>query len=58
MFYNVLKIEDLMSILRVGRNKTYQILRDGVIPNKKIGSKYIIPKAGVINYLTDISKIA
>ena len=57
-YKDVLKIEDLMDILRVGKNKAYEILKTGVIPNRKIGNQYVIPKIGVINYLTDISKIA
>lgn len=57
-YKDVLKIEDLMCILRVGRNTAYQLLRAGIIPNRKIGNKFIIPKVGVINYLTDISQIA
>ena len=57
-YKDVLKIEDLMTILRIGKNKAYQILRSGVIPNRKVGSQYVIPKMGVINYLADISKIA
>lgn len=57
-YKDVLKIEDLMNILRVGKNKAYDMLRCGTIPNRKIGREYVIPKIGVINYLTDISKIA
>ena len=49
-YNDVLKTEELMHILRVGKNKAYDMLKNGTIPNRKIGSQYVIPKIGVINY--------
>lgn len=51
----VLKVTDLMEILRVGRNTAYMYLQSGEIPCKKVRNKYIIPKIGVENYLKNIT---
>lgn len=51
---DVLNIDELCSILRIGRNSAYKLLQNQTIPNKKIQRKYIIPKQGVINYIQGI----
>lgn len=53
---DVLTIIDVCDILNIGRNSAYKMLKDGEIPNKQVRRKYIIPKQGVINYLTSISQ--
>lgn len=53
---DVLTIIDVCDILNIGRNSAYKMLQDGEIPNKQVRRKYIIPKQGVINYLTSISQ--
>ena len=52
---DVLSVKDLMKILHIGRNTAYMYLQSGEIPNKKVRSKYIIPKAGVASYLRKIA---
>lgn len=57
--YNeVLSIDDVCNILGIGRNFAYDLLHAGVIPNKQIRKKFIIPKLGIINYLKKISEVA
>ena len=48
---DVLTFKELMTILKYGRNKTYNLLRKGVIPYTKVGRDYRILKANVIAYL-------
>jgi len=55
-YSDVLSVEDLMKILHIGRNTAYLYLQSGEIPNKKVRSKYIIPKAGVEGYLRRIAR--
>lgn len=55
LYNDVLTVEDLCEILHMGKNSVYQILRDKIIPNRKIRHRYIIPKQGVINYLISIT---
>lgn len=48
---DVLTIQDLMQILRIGKNMAYQLVKENIIPSHKIGRRYIIPKSGVYTYL-------
>ena len=48
---DVLTFEELRTILKYGRNKTYNLLKDGFIPYTKVGRDYRILKANVISYL-------
>ena len=43
--------EDLMTILKIGRNTTYKILKEGIIKSIKVGRNYKIPKLFIIEYL-------
>lgn len=50
-YNDVLEVQDLCEILGIGKNTAYKILQNNIIPNRRIGRKYIIPKYGVIKYL-------
>jgi len=50
-FQDVLNFKELKAILRKGKNKTYSLLQDNIIPSKRIGRDYRILKTDVINYL-------
>lgn len=52
-YKDVLNISELCEILRIGKTTAYKMLRDKEIANRLCGNKYIIPKAAVIDYLTD-----
>ncbi len=54
-YSDVLSVKDLMNILHIGRSTAYMYLQSGEIPNKKVRSKYIIPKAGLQSYLRKIA---
>ena len=41
----------LQSMLQLGRNSTYKLLKNHEIYSKKIGKQYFIPKLSVIEYL-------
>lgn len=47
-----LHVEDLMSILQVGRNTAYELVRTKQIHSVKIGRQLRIPKQALIDYLT------
>jgi excisionase family DNA binding protein len=38
-------------ITRFGVSRTYQLLRDGLMPSIKIGSRYFIPKSALLRWL-------
>lgn len=48
---DVLSVEELQSILRIGRSATYTLLRENKIKTLKVGNRYIIPKQSVIDFL-------
>lgn len=48
----VLRIEDLMAILDIGRNTAYELIRCNQIPSIRVGKQIRIPKQAVIDYLS------
>ncbi len=48
---DVVEVEDLQKMLRLGRNAVYRILKEGKIKTIKIGKRYIVPKRSVIEFL-------
>lgn len=55
---DILEVEDICKILRIGKNTAYKLLQANDIPNKRIKRKYIIPKLGLVNYLNQIATVA
>ena len=48
-----LRVEDLMSILDIGRNTAYELVRCGTIRSIRIGKQLRIPKDALVEYLSD-----
>lgn len=48
---DVVDIDDLQRMLRIGRSSAYDILQKGLIKTVRIGKRYIIPKQSVITFL-------
>ena len=54
MFINypdVVKVDDLMTMLHIGRNKAYELLNSNTIQSIRIGKKYLIPKYRIIEFI-------
>ena len=49
-----LRVEDLVSILDIGRNTAYELIRCGTIRSIRIGKQLRIPKQALIDYLSDV----
>ncbi len=49
---DVLVPADVQHILRIGRNSVYQLLYHGELKSIRIGTKYLIPKAYLLDFLT------
>lgn len=47
----VLRVEDLMPLLVVGRNAAYQLVHSGRIRSFKIGRQIRIPREAVVEFL-------
>ena len=47
-----LRVEDLTSILDIGRNTAYELVRCGTIRSIRIGKQLRIPKDALVEYLS------
>ncbi len=55
MFENypdVVSVTQLCEMLNIGKDKAYELLRNGTIKSIKVGKKFIIPKKSVIDFLS------
>lgn len=43
--------EQVAEMLQIGLTLTYRLLRNGMLPSKRIGKKYIIAKRTVIKFV-------
>ena len=50
-YQDILIFDELVEILGIGENTTYNLLRNKKIYSKKIGKEYKIPKICVIDYI-------
>ena len=50
-YQDILIFDELVEILGVGENTTYDLLKNNKIYSKKIGKEYKIPKICVIDYI-------
>lgn len=60
MFYvydDVLTVEELCELLKIGKNTAYRLLQEGQIQAIRIGRIWKIPKVEVVKYLTGIDKM-
>ena len=46
-----LRVEDLMPILGIGRNTSYQLIRSGQIRSVRIGRQIHIPRDALLEFL-------
>ena len=47
---DILKIEDVMKILHIGKSIAYQLLINNEIKNRKVARKYLVAKNDLITY--------
>ncbi len=52
-YSDIVRIDELCEMLRIGRNKAYQLLRSGRVSGFKDGRLWMIPKQAVINYISN-----
>ncbi len=52
----LLKVEDLMPILSIGRNTAYDLVRSGQIRSIRIGTRYRIPKDSIAEFVQKSSE--
>lgn len=50
-YNDVLVIEDIMDILKIGRNSAYKLIKCGEIQSLRVGRNIRIPKVFLLDYL-------
>ncbi len=50
---DVLSIQDIMEILKIGRTLAYRLVNDKTIPAKKLGRDWIISKSNLIEFISE-----
>ncbi len=50
-YRDILDIKEVAEILRIGINTAYKLVKDGTIPSRRVGRKYLIPKICLIDYI-------
>lgn len=48
---DVVSVDELTTMLHVGKNKAYELINSNTIQSIRIGKKHIIPKFRVIEFL-------
>ncbi len=48
---DALSVQDVYDILPVGMNSVRKLITDGTIKSVKVGSRYIIPKVSLVEWL-------
>ena len=53
---DIMSVEDLCELLRVGRNRVYELLQSGELKGFRLGRVWKIPKSSVETFLTSQHK--
>lgn len=56
-YNDMVTVEELCEMLRIGRNKAYELLRSGKVSGFRDGRLWMIPKEAVIIYIRNNSRI-
>jgi excisionase family DNA binding protein len=51
-YRDIVSVEDIMGMLNLGKSSIYSLLRSHQLRHVRIGTKYIIPKQSVIDFVT------
>lgn len=51
-YSDIVTVDEVMKMLRLGKNTVYKLLKDDEIMNVKVGAKYVIPKQSVIEFVS------
>lgn len=56
-YNDMVTVDELCEMLRIGRNKAYELLRSGKVKGFHDGRLWMIPKEAVISYIRNNSRI-
>lgn len=49
----VMTVLEAAKVLRLGKNKTYDLINSGRLSSIRVGGKTIVPKMCIVSFLTD-----
>lgn len=55
-YSDIVTVDEVMKMLRLGKNTVYKLLKDDEIMNVKVGARYIIPKQSVIEFVSTTNR--
>ena len=50
-YTDIVSVDQVMSMLNIGKSTAYSLLQSGQIQHVRVGRKYIIPKQSVIDFV-------
>ncbi|MCL2213357.1 MAG: helix-turn-helix domain-containing protein [Oscillospiraceae bacterium] len=53
-YADIITINDLMTMLNIGKSTAYSLLQNNKIHHVKIGRKYVIPKQSVVDFVAGL----
>ncbi len=51
-YADVVTPKEMCAMLNIGKRKAYELLQQNIIPSRKIGTIYRIPKQSIIDFIT------
>ena len=55
-YSDIVTVDEVMKMLRLGKNTVYKLLKDDGIINVKVGARYVIPKQSVIEFVSTTNR--
>lgn len=55
-YSDIVTVDEVMKMLRLGKNTVYKLLEDDEIMNVKVGARYVIPKQSVIKFVSTTNR--
>lgn len=50
-YHDILTVKEVQELLHVGRSTAYKLVQSGDIQTVRVGTKYLVPKQSVLEYL-------
>ena len=55
-YSDIVTVDEVMKMLRLGKNTVYKLFKDDEIMNVKVGARYVIPKQSVIEFVSTTNR--
>lgn len=55
-YSDIVTVDEVMKMLRLGKNTVYKLLKDDKMMNVKVGARYVIPKQSVIEFVSTTNR--